>query len=198
VTAPAGEIWLVRHGATEWSRDGRHTGRTDLPLLEEGRRHAVALRAALAGRRFALVLASPLQRALETARLAGFPDAEIDDDLREWDYGEYEGLSTAEIRRTRPGWTLWSGGVPGGESAEEVAVRARRVIARCDAAGGDALLFGHGHHMRVLTAVCLGLAPTDGARFALGVATINVIGFEHEYRALRRWNVEPAPDLTRW
>jgi broad specificity phosphatase PhoE len=188
---PPPQIWLVRHGATEWSRDGRHTGRTDLPLLDEGRRRARALRPALAGRRFALVLASPLRRARDTARLAGFPEPEIVDDLREWDYGDLEGLTTEGIRERVPGWTIWTGPWPGGERPEQVAERARRVVARCDGAGGDALLFAHGHILRVLSAVALGLPAIEGRRFALDVATINILGHEHEYRALRRWNGSP-------
>jgi len=185
------EIWLVRHGATEWSENRRHTGRTDLPLTKAGRRRAEGLRGALAARSFALVLSSPLLRARDTARLAGFPDAQTADDLREWDYGDYEGVTTAQIRERVPGWTIWRGPWSGGERPEQVAERARRVIARCDAAEGDVLLFGHGHLLRVLTAVALSLAPTEGALFALDVATINVLGHEHEYRTLRRWNGAP-------
>jgi broad specificity phosphatase PhoE len=185
------EIWLVRHGATEWSESGRHTGRTDLPLTEAGRRRAEGLRGALADRSFALVLSSPLRRARDTAHLAGFPDAEIDEDLREWDYGDYEGITTVQIRERVPGWTIWRGPWPGGERPQQVAERARRVIARCDAAEGDALLFAHGHLLRVLTAVALALGPTEGACFALEVATINRLGHEHEYRTLRRWNGLP-------
>ena len=187
------QIWLVRHGATEWSESGRHTGRTDLPLTEAGRHRAEGLRPALASRSFALVMTSPLRRARETAALAGFSDAETCDDLREWDYGDYEGVTTAKIREREPGWTIWTGPWPGGERPEHVAERAGRVVARCDAADGDALLFAHGHLLRVLTAVALGLPPTEGARFALEVATINVLGHEHEYRTLRRWNAVPAP-----
>ncbi len=185
------EIWLARHGATEWSRDGRHTGRTDLPLLDEGRARAERLRPALAGHRFALVLSSPLRRARDTARLAGFPEPEITDDLREWDYGDLEGQTTERIRERYPGWTIWTGPWPGGERPERVAERARRVVARCDAAGGDALLFAHGHILRVLTAVALALDPVEGRRLALDVATLNVLGHEHEYRALRLWNGTP-------
>lgn len=185
------DIWLVRHGATEWSRDGRHTGRTDLPLLDEGRARAEGLRPVLAERRFALVLSSPLRRARDTARLAGFPDPEVTDDLLEWDYGDLEGQTTDHIRERHPGWTIWTGPWPGGEPPERVAERARRVVARCDAAVGDALLFAHGHILRVLTAVALDLDPVEGRRFALDVATLNVLGHEHDYRALRRWNGSP-------
>jgi probable phosphoglycerate mutase len=179
---------MVRHGTTEWSLNGRHTGRTDLPLTPDGERRAAALAPALAGRDFALVLASPLRRARDTARLAGFPDAEVTDDLREWDYGHYEGRTTADIRTDDPGWTVWTHASPGGETPDEVRARAQRVIDRADGSGGDALLFAHGHILRVLTAVALGLAPEEGRRFALEVATVNLIGHEHEYRTLRRWN----------
>jgi probable phosphoglycerate mutase len=134
------------------------------------------------------VLTSPLSRARDTARLAGFPDAVVDDDLHEWDYGDYEGLTTPDIRRRAPGWTVWTGAVPGGETADQVRARVVRVIARADAADGDALLFAHAHVLRVLTAVDLGFDPRDGARFALGTATINVLGYEHDYKTLLRWN----------
>jgi probable phosphoglycerate mutase len=187
-----GDIWLVRHGETEWSRTGRHTGTTDLPLTPEGRRRAADVAPALAGRAFALVLVSPLTRARDTAALAGFPDAEVDPDLREWDYGAYEGRTTAQIREEVPDWTVWSHPCPGGESAGEVAARLARVVARAEAAAGDVLLVAHGHSLRVLTAVALGLAPAEGRRFALDVATVSVIGHEHEYRALRRWNAPVA------
>ena len=136
-------IWLVRHGATEWSQNGRHTGSTDLPLLPEGRERATAVAPVLAANAFALVLTSPLQRARETAALAGFAHAEVDTDLLEWDYGDYEGVTTPTIRETDPGWSIWDGAVPGGESADHVAARVARVIARADAADGDVLLFAH-------------------------------------------------------
>ena len=188
MSGPRPELWLVRHGQTEWSQDGRHTGRTDLPLLPGGADHARALLPRLVSHDFALVLTSPRQRARETARLAGYPDATVDDDLAEWDYGDYEGLTTAQIRAQVPGWTVWRGRVPGGETAAHVAVRAERVIDRCEAQPGDALLFAHSHILRVLTAVYLGFRPAQGAQFALGTATINVLGHEHDYRTLRRWN----------
>ncbi len=181
-------IWLVRHGATEWSQNGRHTGSTDLPLLPEGRERATAVAPVLAANAFALVLTSPLQRARETAALAGFAQAEVDTDLLEWDYGDYEGVTTSTIRETDPGWSIWDGAVPGGESADQVAARVARVIARADAADGDVLLFAHGHVLRVFTAVRLGLDPREGRRFVLDPATVSVIGHEHEWPALRRWN----------
>ncbi len=182
------QLWLVRHGATEWSEAGRHTGRTDVALVPDGEADARALAPRLAEHRFALALTSPLRRARETAALAGFVDATVDPDLREWDYGEYEGKTTDEIRERVPGWTLWTSDPPGGETAEQVAVRARRVVDRCRDVDGDILLFAHGHVLRVLTAVYLRFDPHAGAQFALDTATLNVLGHEHEYPTLRRWN----------
>jgi broad specificity phosphatase PhoE len=188
VTSPDPELWLVRHGATEWSENGRHTGRTDLALLASGEDDARSLAPRLGSHDFALVLTSPMQRARETARLAGYPDAQVDDDLHEWDYGAYEGLTTEEIRRDRPGWTIWDGDPPGGETAAHVEARVRRVIRRCGSVTGDALLFGHGHLLRVLTAVYLGFGPRAGGQFALETATVNVLGCEREAPTLWRWN----------
>jgi len=183
------EVVLVRHGETEWSRDGKHTGRTDVPLTAKGREQADAVGRALQGRRFACVLTSPLSRARETCRLAGFGgDAVVLEDLVEWDYGAYEGRTTVDIRRERPGWTLWAEGVPGGETADQVAARADRVLAQIASADGDVLVFAHGHVLRVLTARWLGLEPTAGALFALDPATLSVLGHEHETRVLRSWN----------
>jgi probable phosphoglycerate mutase len=179
----------VRHGETEWSRTGRHTGRTDVPLGEAGRSQAEALGARLAGREFALVLTSPLSRALDTCRLAGFGErAHVRDELAEWDYGAYEGRTTDEIRRGRPGWSLWADGVVGGETPEQVGARADRVLAELDRAGGDAAVFSHGHFLRVLAARYLGFPPEDGRLLALDPATISVLGHEHEWRAIRHWN----------
>jgi broad specificity phosphatase PhoE len=188
MTLDPAQLWLVRHGATEWSQNGRHTGRTDLPLLPDGEDQARALASRLAGHPFALVLTSPLQRARTTARLAGYPDALVDDDLHEWDYGDYEGLTIEQIRVHSPGWTVWSGAIPSGETPAQVAARVQRVIDRCAGCGGDALLFAHSHVLRVLTAVDLGFGPQSGAQFSLDTATINVLGREHEYPTLRRWN----------
>ncbi|MBK9180402.1 MAG: histidine phosphatase family protein [Acidimicrobiales bacterium] len=187
------EIWVVRHGTTEWSATGQHTSRTDLALTPDGERQAAALRPALAGHRFGLVLSSPLLRARRTAELAGFGDrVELTDDLREWDYGELEGLTITQIRDRRgAGWTIWGGDVPGGETGAEVRARTLRVIGRCLATGDDALLFAHGHVLRVLTTTWLELPPTDGARFALDTATVNVLGWEHDGRTLRAWNAVP-------
>jgi broad specificity phosphatase PhoE len=187
------QLWVVRHGETEWSRAGRHTGRTDLPLTPEGERQAIALGPRLAGVRFALVLTSPRRRARDTCRLAGFGDvARAEPELAEWDYGEYEGMTSREIERSHPGWTIWTGPVPGGETAEQVAARADRVIARAVTAGGDALLFSHGHLLRVLAARWLGLDPTEGRRFGLDPATIGILGHERAARVVRMWNAPAA------
>jgi broad specificity phosphatase PhoE len=184
------EIVLARHGETEWSRDRRHTGRTDIPLTENGRRQAAILGEALAGRSFARVLSSPLSRALDTCREAGLGDrAELTGDLCEWDYGEYEGITTAEIRAGRPGWNLWRDGCPGGETAANVGRRADRVIDSLAGLEADAAVFAHGHVLRVLTARWLGLGPEQGALFKLDTGTLSVLGYERETRAITRWNV---------
>jgi len=183
------ELWIIRHGHTEWSETGRHTGRTDVPLTEEGRRRAGGLSRLLARRAFDMVLTSPLSRALETCRIAGYGEqAEIVDDLLEWDYGDYEGLTTAQIRERVPCWTVWDGPVPDGETPEQVAVRCRRVIDRALDARGDVVLFAHGHVLRVLTATWLGLAPEAGRLVALDTATVGILGYEHEYHVIRKWN----------
>jgi probable phosphoglycerate mutase len=180
-------IVLARHGETEWSASGQHTSTTDLPLTDKGRAAARALGERLKGRSFALVLASPRQRAHETARLAGF-DPEIDEDLAEIAYGEYEGRTTPEIREHRPGWTLWRDGSPGGETLQHAGERADRVIARALAVDGDTILFAHGHILRVVAARWLDLPPERGASFLLGTATLSELGFERETRVLARWN----------
>ncbi len=183
--------WLVRHGETEWSKTGRHTGHTDVELTASGQQQARLLGRHLRHHRFALVLSSPLRRALETARLAGFSDrVEADADLREWDYGAYEGISTAEIRQAVPDWTIWTHDVPDGEAIETVASRADRVIARIRASEGDVLVFGHGHILRVLGARWIGLDPSIGGGLALGTATLSVLGWERETPVIERWNVE--------
>jgi broad specificity phosphatase PhoE len=187
------EIWLIRHGETEWSLSGAHTGRTDIPLTEKGRRQAASLSELLRGRSFALVLSSPLQRAVETCRLAGYGDgAQIDPDLQEWNYGDYEGRTTAEIQKQRPGWSLWTDGVPNGEHIDQVASRAEAVIARAMQASGDAALFGHGHILRILTACWLELPPADGRLFALGTAAIGTLGYERETCVISRWNLSAS------
>jgi broad specificity phosphatase PhoE len=183
------EVVLVRHGETEWSRSGQHTGVTDLPLTDDGEAQARAVAPKLAGREFALVLASPMQRARRTAELAGFGDrTEVDDDLRERNYGVYEGRTTKEIRVERPGWDVWRDDCPGGETLEQLAARADRVIERALAAGGDALLFAHSHFLRELGARWIGLAPDGGGKLVLGTATLSTLGFERERRVLRAWN----------
>src|SRR5690242_8069939 len=182
------ELWLVRHGETEWSRDGRHTSTTDLDLTDKGVEVACALKDRLAGTAFDLVLTSPRHRARRTAELAGFPDAEVDDDLVEWDYGEYEGITTAEIRERRPGWTIWRGGAPGGETAAEVATRLDRVVARARRVEGNVLAFAHGHALPALAARWLELPVTDGRHFKLDTSTVSVLGHERESLVVLRWN----------
>jgi probable phosphoglycerate mutase len=184
------QVYVVRHGETEWSRSGRHTGRTDIPLTPLGREQAVDLGRRIAGHPFALVLTSPLSRAAETARLAGFANPERIDDLMEWDYGGFEGRTTPDIRGELPGWTIWTGPWRGGETARQVGARADRVIARCldPAVQGDVLLFAHGHVLRVLTARWLGLPTRRGALFALGTATIGILGWERSIRVIETWN----------
>lgn len=186
------EVVLVRHGETEWTRTGKHTGRTDIPLTERGREEAQAVGAVLRGRSFALVLTSPLARAAETCRLAGLvEEAAARDELMEWDYGAYEGRKTVEIRRERPRWTLWRDGVPDGETAAQVAARVDRVIAELRSIAGDAAVFAHGHVLRVLAARWLGLDPGAGRLFALDPATISILGYERETPVIRMWN-QPA------
>ena len=188
-------LWLVRHGETAWARDGRHTGRTDIPLTDAGRAQAIAVGRRLAGERFGAVLSSPLSRALETARLAGFGHrVELSDDLMEWDYGADEGRTTLAIRRERPGWSIWQAGPKDGETADAVAARADRVIARVRRGHGDVLCFSHGHLLRVLAARWLGLEAVDGRLFALSTATISMLGWERETAVIERWN-EPSEDL---
>jgi broad specificity phosphatase PhoE len=185
----ATEVVLARHGETEWSRDLRHTGRTDISLTDRGREQARTLRGALAGFAFERVLSSPLERALETCRLAGLADhVEVTDDLLEWDYGEYEGLTTATIRETRPGWYLWRDGCPGGETAVDVGRRVDIVIEAIASIEGAVALFAHGHVLRVLTARWLTLDPQAGALFKLDTGTLSLLGYERETRVITRWN----------
>jgi broad specificity phosphatase PhoE len=183
------ELWLIRHGETEWAANGRHTGRTDIPLTAVGKRQGEALGRHLAGRKFALVLSSPLGRAVETCRLAGYGDvAKTTDDLLEWNYGDYEGRTTVDIRREVPGWAIFKDGVPHGESAADVGGRAENVIKQALTAGGDVALFSHGHMLRVLAATWLGLPPESGRFLALGTAAVSVLGYERETRVIRVWN----------
>ena len=182
-------LWLIRHGETEWSLAKRHTGRTDIALTATGERQAAALGRHLARRAFALVLCSPLQRARETCRLAGYSDvATYTDDLLEWDYGAYEGRTTSEIRTEVPGWSIWTGGVPGGETIEQVGNRAEQAIKQALAVDGDVALFAHAHILRILTASWLGLPPDAGRLFALSTASVSVLGHERETRVISVWN----------
>ena len=182
-------IWLIRHGETTWSLSGAHTSRTDLDLTPEGRRRAEALRGVLQVHSFGVVLTSPLQRAMETCRLAGLGDAaQIEPKLVEWDYGDYEGRTTADIRKERPDWNLWRDGAPSGEMPADVYARAAAVISRIEKVDGDVAVFSHGHFLRVLTSCWLGLRPEDGRLFVLGTGTISILGYERETRAMLRWN----------
>jgi broad specificity phosphatase PhoE len=186
-------IIVVRHGETEWSRDKRHTGRTDLPLTAEGREQALALIARLSGLSFAAVFVSPLRRARETCEVAGFADrAIVDPDLVEWDYGEYEGMTGAEIQERRPGWTLFRDGVIGGETIDDVAARAERVLTRVRAIDGNVLLFGHGHQLRILTARWLDFPAAAAQHLQLATASPSTLGYEHDWTALLSWNGLPS------
>jgi probable phosphoglycerate mutase len=185
---PETQVWLVRHGETEWSRDGRHTSTTDLPLTAEGERVAHGLRERLARVSFDLVLTSPMQRARVTAGLVGRGDAEVDGDLVEWGYGQYEGRTSAEIREEVPGWTIWSHPAPGGETPEQVTERLDRVVGRLRGVPERALVFGHGHALRALTARWLGLPVTDGRLFRLDTATLSRLGYERESCVILAWN----------
>jgi probable phosphoglycerate mutase len=183
------QLWLVRHGETEWSLSGQHTGRTDLPLTPVGEQQARDIGRLLRGQRFGVVLTSSLLRARETCRLAGYGDnAVVDPNPQEWDYGDYEGRTTAEIQEQRPAWSLWSDGVPGGESIQQVATRGQAVIHRVLAGSGDALLFAHGHILRIVACRWLGLPPQDGRLFALATAALTTLGYEHETRVITRLN----------
>ena len=183
------KLWLIRHGETEWSLSGAHTSRTDIPLTERGKQRAAKIRDYLAQRKFALVLNSPLQRARETCRIAGYADvAQIEENLREWDYGIFEGRTTAEIRKDRPDWSIWDSPVPEGEPVEHVAARAQKVIDRALEAGGDVALFAHAHILRILAATWLGLEPRGGRLFALGTGSVSTLGFERETRVISTWN----------
>ncbi|CCK26191.1 alpha-ribazole phosphatase [Streptomyces davaonensis JCM 4913] len=192
-----GDLLLVRHGETEWSVSGQHTSWTDLPLTEHGEEQAKTLAPLLSSRTFSLALTSPLSRALRTAELAGIMGALPTDDLREWDYGGYEGITTREIHRTRPDWYLWTDGVPPGpaghpgESPAEVGERADRVLARVDEAlpHGDVVLVAHGHFLRVVTARRLGLSPAEGRLFQLATGTMSRLSVEHGRPVIAEWNV---------
>lgn len=185
------EIWLFRHGQTAWSVTGQHAGRTDLPLTEAGRAQAEALGRSLAGRKFDLVLSSPLARAAETCRLAGYGEvARFTDDLMEWDHGEYEGLRPEDILKKRPGWTIWHDGAPGGETVEQAGQRARNVIGLTEAVEGDVAVFSHSHLLRLLAASWLGLPPGAGRYFDLDTASTSVLGYSRDASVIRKWNRE--------
>jgi probable phosphoglycerate mutase len=189
------QLWIVRHGATDWSASGKHTGVTDVPLTDDGRGQAGALRDMLADLRPVRVVSSPRSRALDTARLAGLPVDAIDDDLVEWDYGDYEGLTTPQIREQVPDWTVWKYGCPGGESPWQVGQRADRLLRTVapHLADGPVVLVGHGHFSRVLAARWIGLPAAGGASLLLGTAAPSVLGAEHGTPAVSRWNL-PNPD----
>jgi len=183
----ASTLWLMRHGETAWTLTGQHTSSTDLPLTAEGERKAAGVGKALAGKKFAAVFVSPMTRARETCRIAGYADgAIVTDDLREWNYGAYEGLTTEDIQKTAPDWTIWTAPPPGGETVAQVAERARRVIAAVPE--GDVAIFGHGHMLRVLTACWLKVAPDMGRCFALSTGSISTLGHERETPVIQRWN----------
>ena len=183
------EVYLVRHGETEWSLSGQHTGATDIPLTENGKAVARELGEKLNGIEFTAVWSSPMSRAIDTARLAGYEhDVRIDDRLKEWAYGDYEGKTTPEIRETRPDWFLWRDGCPGGESPAQVGVRADGLVDEVRAVQGDVLLFAHGHILRVTTARWLGYPPGDGMHFSLGTATLSILGWERGAASIWRWN----------
>ena len=183
------QLWLIRHGETEWSLSGAHTSRTDIPLTERGKERAAKIRDYLAQRKFSLVLTSPLLRARETCRIAGYADvAQIEENLREWDYGIFEGRTTADIRKDQPDWSIWDSPVPEGEPVEHVAARAQKVIDRALQAGGDVALFAHAHILRILAATWLGLEPRGGRLFALGTGSVSTLGYERENRVISTWN----------
>jgi probable phosphoglycerate mutase len=192
---PVQEVYLIRHGETEWSLNGRHTGVTDIPLTENGRRVARQWRPYSSTKTFALVLTSPLRRAQETCELAGLGErAEVDRDLTEWDYGAYEGLTPQQIRAKEPKWMIFTDGCPLGESPERVGARVDRAIARLRAAPGNAAVFAHGHVLRVLAARWLGLPAAGGSHFLLGTATLCVLSSYHGVPAIKRWNAPLSPD----
>ncbi|HET7343477.1 MAG TPA: histidine phosphatase family protein [Methylomirabilota bacterium] len=188
-------VWLVRHGETEWSKSGQHTGRTDIALTARGERQAKALGRYLAGQRFALVLTSPMGRARETCRLVGLGEgAQVSEDLHEWNYGIYEGVTTQSVRDKQPDWTIWTTPIPQGETLEQVGERARRIVARVEQVDGDVALFAHGHILRVLGATWMGLPPIYARNLALNTATLSILGYERETRCIEVWNQAPALD----
>ena len=194
---PIQQVYLIRHGETEWSLSGQHTGMTDIPLTENGRSVARLLKPVLTKETFALVLTSPLQRARETCELAGLGDVrEIDRDLMEWNYGDYEGLTPQQIHAKRPGWMIFTDGCPGGESPEQVGARVDRVIAKIRAVEGHVALFSHGHVLRAFAARWLGLRAADGCHFLLDTATLNIMSYYRGIPAVKRWNAPLVPSGT--
>jgi broad specificity phosphatase PhoE len=188
-------IWLVRHGETPWSLSGQHTGKTEMELTATGELMAKAIRRELAGHRFDLILTSPRVRARETCRLSGYGEAAgIDDNLQEWDYGAYEGVTSADIMKEAPNWSLWREGVPGGETIAAVSARADRVIQRAAVCPGEVALFAHGHILRVLAARWVGLPPDGGRYFSLDAGSISILGYEHKLHVISRWNFIPKPE----
>ena len=187
-------VYLIRHGETEWSINGRHTGTSDIPLTPRGEEQAVYLEPIFSTVTFETILSSPMHRARDTADLAGLKGQyTLTDDLREWDYGEYEGITTPQIREKVPGWTVWSHPCPGGETPEDVQTRADRIIERCLQATGNVALFSHGHFLRVLAARWIHMSPTCGKHFLLGTSTLSIFGYERGARAIKTWN---GPLLT--
>ncbi|WP_233841581.1 histidine phosphatase family protein [Dyella sp. 2HG41-7] len=192
MSKPTTRIWLIRHGETEWSKSGRHTGSTDIALTEQGRKQASALAPFLATQTFDVVLTSPMQRAIDTCELAGLGDqAVIEPQLHEWNYGIYEGLTTADIRAEAPDWSVWSSPVPEGENAAQIGARAQALIDRLLSGGASNIaLFSHAHFLRTLAAVWTTGKPSLGAHLMLDTATVSVLGFEREVRAIVKWNIQ--------
>ena len=183
------QLWLIRHGETAWSLSGAHTSTTDIPLTDRGRERARKIHDYLQGKTFSMVLTSPLQRARETCNIAGFGDvAQVDDDLIEWNYGAYEGRTTKDIQKEIPGWSVWNSPIVNGESMDQVAARANRVIARAAANGGRVALFAHAHILRILAACWIQSPPVMGSRLALGTGSVSTLGFEHDTRVILTWN----------
>lgn len=183
------ELWLIRHGETEWSLSGAHTSRTDIPLTERGRERAREIRKYFQGKTFSMVLTSPMQRARETCSIAGYGDvAQVDSDLSEWNYGVYEGRTTKDIQKEIPGWSVWANPIIDGETIDQVAARANRVIARAAAKGGSVALFAHAHILRILAACWIESPPVMGSRLALGTGAVSTLGFEHQIRVISMWN----------
>jgi broad specificity phosphatase PhoE len=181
-------LYLLRHGETEWALSGKHTGRTDIPLTDKGREQATAMKSAVSSINFSLVLTSPLIRAQDTAKLAGLHKVEVDNNLAELNYGDYEGVTTAEIRKSVPDWTVWTHPCPNGETLANAAVRAAAVIKRAEVAGGNVCLVSHGHMLRILTTAWLRLNPSEGKHFMLDTSTLSILSHEHESPTIKIWN----------